>query len=261
LHADQNIYKLLNPLVEIAKKASSEVLKLYNTGEYNVVEKDDLSPLTSADIVANKIICEGISKLNNYPIISEENKEVPLEIRSEYNYFWLIDPIDGTKEFVKRNGEFTINIALVKKDEPILGIVLAPVKEELYYAVKGYGAYLEKNGKVCKLNCGQYKIDDEGLRIPVSMSYLNKETEDYISKYKNHVRIAKGAALKFMMVANNEADLYPRMAPTMEWDTAAPQIIIEEAGGELINFETNKKMKYNKTSLINPSFITKSSQL
>jgi 3'(2'), 5'-bisphosphate nucleotidase len=256
LQVEQNIYGLLNPIIEIAKKASFEVLKIYNGGSFGITEKEDGSPLTAADTLASKIICEGISKINNYPIISEENVEIPFAIRSKYNYFWLIDPIDGTKEFIKKNGEFTINIALIEKDEAVLGIVLAPVKNELYYAVKGCGAYFEKKGRVCKLQCGHFKIGDEGLRIPISMSYLNKETEDYIDNFKNHIKIARGAALKFMMIANNEADLYPRLAPTMEWDTAAPQIIIEEAGGQLINVETNERMKYNKVSLENPSFIT-----
>jgi 3'(2'), 5'-bisphosphate nucleotidase len=247
--------------VEIAKMASREVVKVYRKGDYEVSEKDDESPLTTADLIANRIICDEIRKLVNYPIISEENAEIPYEIRSKYDYFWLIDPIDGTKEFIKRNGEFTINIALIKDSEPVLGVVLAPIKEEIYYAVKGYGAFLEKNNKTCRLKCSFYNKGSEGLRVPISMSNVNDLTKKYINNFNNPVTIPKGAALKFMMIANAEADFYPRKAPTMEWDTAAPQIIVEEAGGQVINYETMEKMRYNKTSLINPSFVTQSISL
>jgi 3'(2'), 5'-bisphosphate nucleotidase len=223
--------------------------------------KYDESPLTTADLIANEIICNGLNTISSFPIVSEENIETPYEQRTSFEYFWLIDPIDGTKEFIKKNDQFTINIALVHKEEVIMGIVVAPAIQESYYAVKSHGAFLEKNGRKCRLSCSEYKPTDEGLRIPVSMSHINADTLQYLSQYNNPVQIPAGAALKFMMVASAQADLYPRLAPTMEWDTAAPQIIVEEAGGTLIDCNTGLPMKYNKKSLVNPGFITYSKKL
>jgi 3'(2'), 5'-bisphosphate nucleotidase len=251
-----NIFELLNPLIDIVNQASQSIMEVYDRNDFDIMSKYDDSPLTSADLLSNDIICKGIKSISDFPIISEENMEIPYDERIKYEYFWLIDPIDGTKEFIKKNDEFTINVALVHKDQAILGIVKAPAIGETYYAVKGFGAYLETSIEKTQLFCTEHDTKADGLRIPVSMSHINNSTLGFLSQFSNHIRIPSGAALKFMLIANGKADIYPRLAPTMEWDTAAPQIIVEEAGGTLINFDTGLSMRYNKQSLINPGFIT-----
>jgi 3'(2'), 5'-bisphosphate nucleotidase len=252
----EEFFALINPLSKIVAEASAKIMEIYTSGNYEIKVKEDDSPVTMADIAANEIICKGLEKLDmKFPYISEENMEIPYEVRKEFEYFWLIDPLDGTKEFVRRNGEFTINVCLVHKSRPILGIVALPFHNEVFYAVKGQGAYLEKNGTTCRLACSSYSSDQKGLRIPCSLSHVNQDTKNIIAQYDQPIVIGRGSAIKFMLLANAEADLYPRLAPTMEWDTAAPQIIIEEAGGTLINYETNETMTYNKESLVNPGFI------
>jgi 3'(2'), 5'-bisphosphate nucleotidase len=256
-----HLFELINPLLEITHQASEEILKIYNDQLFDVKIKSDDSPVTSADLASNDIICAGLKLLSDYPIISEEELEIPYSVRSKYEYFWLIDPLDGTKEFVKRNGQFAINIALIHHGKAVLGIVAVPFYHEVYYAIKGLGSFLEKNNQVCRLECGQFDEHKKNMIVPISMSYVNKETIEYIEKYNEPIKVSKGSALKFMMIANAQADVYPRLAPTMEWDTAAPQIIVEEAGGSLINIETNEPMGYNKLSLINPGFVTYSKRL
>ncbi len=251
-----SFFTLINPVLEVVKEASNEILRIYNEEAYHIKIKKDDSPVTTADLMANEIICKGLKQLSIYPIISEEYLEVPYEERAKYDYFWLIDPLDGTKEFINRNGQFTINIALVHNQSPILGIVAVPFFNEVYYAVKGCGAFLEKNDKVCRMQCRDFDQNKVNMDIPVSMSHINHDTRSFIEQFNDPNIISRGSALKFMMIANGEADIYPRMAPTMEWDTAAPQIIVEEAGGSLIDYSTNQTMLYNKESLINPGFIT-----
>lgn len=250
-------YSLIDPLLHIVKKASDTILQIYNQGQYDIKYKLDESPVTIADIAANEIICQGLKDLTpEYPVISEENMETPYEVRKNFEYLWLIDPLDGTKEFMKGNGQFTINVALIHHGKSILGIVMAPYENKIYYAVKGCGAFMEYKGNVCRLNCNNISLSDEGLRFPISLSHINKDTKDYISSFNSPVTMPRGSALKFMMIANAEADIYPRMAPTMEWDTAAPHIIVEEAGGQLLQAESLQVLKYNKESLVNPGFIT-----
>jgi 3'(2'), 5'-bisphosphate nucleotidase len=257
-----DFFDLIDPLTSIAEQASAAIMHIYKKEDFGVQIKLDDSPVTLADIKANEIICDGLDKLHiQFPYISEENMEIPYETRSQYEYFWLIDPLDGTKEFMKRNGEFTINIALIHKDKPILGVVAAPALNEIYFAVKGCGAFMEKGNITCRLQCSSYSEDDENLRIPCSQSHINQDTRNFIAQYKNATMYPRGSALKFMMIANAEADLYPRLAPTMEWDTAAPQIIVEEAGGKVINYDTQLTMKYNKESLVNPGFVVYSNQI
>jgi 3'(2'), 5'-bisphosphate nucleotidase len=252
----KDFFALINPLNELVTKASAKIMEIYTSGNYEIKVKDDDSPVTMADLAANEIICEGLQQLEkSFPFLSEENMQIPYEQRKDYEYFWLIDPLDGTKEFVRRNGQFTVNVCLIHNKIPILGMVAAPYLDEVYYAVKGQGAFFEKNNITCRMQCSSYSIDQKGLRIPVSLSHVNLDTRALIEQYDEPQVIGRGSALKFMMIANAEADLYPRLAPTMEWDTAAPQIIIEEAGGSVINYETKAPMLYNKESLVNPGFI------
>lgn len=252
-------FKLLDPVIDIGKIAAKEIIRIYNNGNYEIDIKSDDSPVTNADIASNDIICEGLAKLDStITIISEENMFMSYEQRKNKSLIWSVDPLDGTKEFIKRNGEFTINIALVENGIPILGVLIVPFFDETYYAAKGRGAFYEKDNVISQLQCSSYHKSDEGLKIPVSNSHINNDTLAYINSYQKHEMIKIGSALKFMLIAKGEADLYPRMAPTMEWDTAAPQIIVEEAGGQVLNFESMLPMVYNKESLVNPGFLAKS---
>ncbi len=248
---------LIPDLLKLAKSAGAAIIEVYDSSADVVyTKKDDDSPLTAADQAANKVICAGLEQLEEqYPIISEENKQLEYTERKDYTRFWLVDPLDGTKEFIKRNGEFTVNIALVENGSPILGVVYAPVLDEMYWAVKGKGAFLEKSGTSSKLSALAFDKTDERLGMICSRSHLNSETEEFISHYKNPDLVSKGSSLKFLMIANQQAHIYPRIAPTMEWDTGAAQIVLEEAGGAVISFETGAPLKYNKENLLNPYFV------
>ena len=248
---------LLPELLELARAAGAAIINVYEASADVVYsKKDDDSPLTAADQAANKVICDGLEQLEEkYPIISEENKQLDYSERKGYSRFWLVDPLDGTKEFIKRNGEFTVNIALVENGSPILGVVYAPILDEMYWAVKGEGAFLEKNGTSSKLSALTFEKSDEGLGMICSRSHLNTETEAFINQYTNPELVSKGSSLKFLMIANQQAHIYPRIAPTMEWDTGAAQIVLEEAGGKVVHFETGEPLKYNKENLLNPYFV------
>jgi 3'(2'), 5'-bisphosphate nucleotidase len=244
--------------LKIAKKAGEETLKIYEK-DFDVEFKDDKSPLTLADKKSHEIIVEGLEKISNYPILSEEGKEIPYNERKDWEYYWCIDPLDGTKEFIKKNGEFTINIALIHNGEPVLGVVYAPVIDVMYWAKKGEGAY--KNGeKLTK------KPSHKPYKVVASKSHMNDETREFIEKLGNFELVSKGSSLKLCMVADGSADIYPRIAPTMEWDTAAADAIVREVGKMTYIFDENFKidenlnakgnpLKYNKENLLNPYFV------
>ena len=238
----------------IAKEAGKAIMEIYNQ-DFEVEYKEDKSPLTIADKKSNEIICQALEKkYPNIPILSEENKTIPYEIRKNWDYYWCIDPIDGTKEFIKKNGEFTINIALIYKDTPVLGVVYAPAIDEMYSAKKGFGAF--KNGEKLPLKINSNP--KEKLYVVASKSHLSKETQNFIDNLgKNIEQISKGSSLKLCMVAEGIADIYPRLAPTMEWDTAAADAIVRESGKMTYEFDTNKPIVYNKEDLLNPWFVVK----
>ena len=249
--------KLINAVLPIAIEAGNKILEVYDdVDNFNVETKDDNSPLTRADKEANDIICAGLEKLDPlFPIISEENKAIPYSERKDFDYCWMVDPLDGTKEFIKRNGEFTVNIALIHDNSSIGGVVYAPVMDELYYAVKGSGAYKVKDGKTTKLASTLYRNDEKALSIVCSRSHLNDATQTFIDDYSEPIKVSKGSSLKFLILASGEAQVYPRLAPTMEWDTAAAHIILEEAGGKIVRADDKKPLEYNKEDLLNPHFI------
>ena len=248
---------LVSELIEITKAAGAAILEIYHAAEgIKIDKKADNSPLTEADKAANAIICKGLENLpTQFPIISEENKAIPYETRKEFDTFWLVDPLDGTKEFIKRNGEFTVNIALVQGNRPVLGIVGVPCQDKIYWAVKGEGAFLVEDGKATKLKAPSFKMNDKGLRVVCSRSHLNADTQAILDKLDQPVLVPTGSSLKFMIIASGQADFYPRLGPTMEWDTGAAQIVLEEAGGAVINHETNSPLNYNKENLLNPYFM------
>ena len=240
---------------EIAEEAGKAIMEIY-VKDFGIEYKDDKSPLTEADLKSNEIICAKLQELySNIPIMSEENKQVAYDERKGWEYYWCIDPIDGTKEFIKKNDEFTVNIALIEKNTPVLGVVYAPAIDEMYSAKRGEGAYL--NGK--KLPLSENKNKSELLKVVASKSHLSEETQQFIDALdtKQIEQVSKGSSLKLCMVASGEADIYPRLAPTMEWDTAAADAVVREAGKMTYNKETEKPMVYNKETLLNPWFVVK----
>ena len=245
-----NLNKLLDLAIEAAKTASVEILKIYHSEDFGTALKADQSPLTLADQASHKAI-EAYLRETGIPVLSEDGAQTDYAIRKNWDYFWLIDPLDGTKEFVKRNGEFTVNIALIQKGTPILGVVQTPVTQDLYFAVLGSGAY--KNGE--PIEAAKFDISDAKLNVVASRSHLNPETQLFLDQLKNPQIVSKGSSLKLLMVAEGTAHLYPRFAPTMEWDTAAAQIIVTEAGGKILIKDTDQSIVYNKENLLNPYFL------
>lgn len=241
----------------IAQRAGEAILDIYNQSEGIQIEKKaDDSPLTIADRTANDIICEGLEALEiQFPIVSEENKAIPYSERQSFAYSWLVDPLDGTKEFIKRNGEFTVNIALIHQQRPILGVVYAPVLDEMYWAVADGGSYLVKEGNTTSLQAATFDWSDTGLKIVCSRSHLNEATQAFVAKLDQPELVATGSSLKFLIMAKGEAHAYPRLGPTMEWDTGAAHIVLKEAGGQVIDEETKEELLYNKENLLNPYFV------
>lgn len=250
---DINLKNLLEVAKSAANKASVEIMTIYDSDSFDISSKSDNSPLTKADKAGHDEIVKTLAS-TNIPILSEEGSEIDITERGNWEYYWLIDPLDGTKEFIKRNGEFTVNIALVHDHFPILGVVYTPVTREMYYGVQNEGAFVQRNGEPEKLICNEFHMSDERLSIVASRSHLNSDTESFISALSNPQIVSKGSSLKFLMVASGEADLYPRYAPTMEWDTGAAQIIVEEAGGS-VNQMNGERLAYNKKNLLNPYFL------
>ncbi len=251
-----NINKeFIDKLLIFGAELSKEVCQIQERG-FETLQKDDKSPLTEADLHSNKRICEFLAANTDISnIISEEDKEVQYEDRAKWDYYWLIDPIDGTKEFVKGGDDFCINIALCKGSEPIFGYVACPKKQDQYFAIKDRGAF--KNGEPIYAKYS-YNPQGEPIKVVASKSHLNKETEEFINNLKKNHEVETlniGSSLKFCLVAEGEAHIYPRFGPTMEWDTCAPQIIAEESGADVCIAENSQPLEYNKKNLLNPFFI------
>jgi 3'(2'), 5'-bisphosphate nucleotidase len=247
---------LARQVVEIARLASNEILKIYHSQELNTQQKSDDSPVTAADLAANDVINKRLNNLVlKFPVVSEENTEIPYSERSKFDYYWLVDPLDGTKEFIKRNGEFTVNIALIHREKAVLGVVFVPITEGGYFAVHGLGAYKLENNIETKISCSRFKLTDKGLRIPISRSHTNVESLKFFADLDEPILTPKGSALKLALLAEGLFDYYPRIGLTSEWDTAAAHIIIEEAGGQMLQFDNRKPLVYNKKNLLNPNFI------
>ncbi len=261
------LIELLEIVCQTSLEAGKEILAVYDSA-FSVEQKEDKSPLTLADKNAHEKIFEKLSQLE-YPILSEEGRSIPFEERKNWDYFWMVDPLDGTKEFIKRNGEFTVNIALIHNQKSILGVIYVPVKDELYFGAKGIGSFKvdsfskrEKSSNIEEAMIQENKIPKKLERpytIVASRSHMSPETESFIQEKKSEEgeveMISVGSSLKLCMVAEGNADVYPRFAPTMEWDTAAGQAIVESMGGEVINWKTKESMNYNKKNLLNDWFL------
>lgn len=250
----------INFLTDLIEKAGKIILDVYHT-DFDVDYKEDESPLTIADQRANDLLVEQLSQ--KYPstnFITEETQDAPYTERKSWEDIWIIDPLDGTKEFVKKNGEFTVNIALANQNEIVLGMILVPVTGDIYYAVKGKGAFKISDGEKQQLNV---RIPNQNQLVAVaSRSHRSQEVDEYVNQFSSHFKEINykpaGSSLKLCLVAEGKAHLYPRLGPTMEWDTAAGHIIATEAGATITRFDNGKKLTYNKENLLNPYFIVSS---
>lgn len=257
--------------IEASIKAGDAIMNIYQE-DFNVEYKDDASPLTQADKNANAVIMSYL-ETTSIPIISEENKEIDYDERKSWTKCWIVDPLDGTKEFVKKNGEFTVNIALIEDQKPIFGVIYVPAQRLLYVGdVKSKNAWKvavddsesDIETLMSKATALKPSKNSNPLRVVGSRSHMNQDTLDYIDELKEkHQKpveiVSKGSSLKFCLVAEGEADVYPRYAPTMEWDTAAGQAICKAVGLEVISLDTNQEMLYNRENLLNGYFHVKTS--
>ncbi|MES2619580.1 MAG: 3'(2'),5'-bisphosphate nucleotidase CysQ [Bacteroidota bacterium] len=250
----------INKLIAIAQEAGDEIIKIY-ARDFSVETKDDMSPLTEADKKSNEVILKGLKELSpEIPFISEETKLTPYEERKNWKQFWLIDPLDGTKEFIKKNGEFTVNIALIEDGVPVLGVVYVPAQSKTYYGVKGVGSFQSSSGNAqTAIKNDTHYAEKDKVTVVASRSHLSDETLQFVEDLKAQGKevefLSSGSSLKFCLVAEGAADVYPRFGPTMEWDTAAAHAVVMYAGKEVINYETKQPLVYNKQNLLNPWFI------
>lgn len=250
-------YSSFLPLIkQAALQAGKDILKIYESEDFAIEIKSDDTPLTRADIAAHKIILEHL-KNTDFPVLSEEGKTIPYQERENWETLWIVDPIDGTKEFIKKNDEFTVNIALVHKNKPVLGLVYAPALQKLYFGGPEIGAFLETQNQSSKKLKSVDHIS-EPIRIATSRSHLSQKTKDFISSFDGETKtIPVGSSLKFMLLAENKIDLYPKFGPCMEWDTAAAHAILKGLDIEVINMENQQPLAYNKEDLYNPNFLVK----
>jgi len=262
-----NLTELLAIAIKASIEAGDAIMKVYDT-DFTYVNKEDKSPLTLADTRSNEVINLHLTNLS-YPILSEEGKSIAYEDRKNWKQFWLVDPLDGTKEFIKRNGEFTVNIAFVDGQNPVLGVIYVPATDVIYFGTMEIGAYVLHNVKTSDLNNLEtiinqssklpYPKGDREFTVVASRSHNTPETEAFINKQKEKYPIVElissGSSLKLCLVAEGAADVYPRLAPTMEWDTAAGQAIAQAAGKQVLDYKTGKPMLYNKENLLNEWFV------
>lgn len=261
----QEDYKIA---IEAAVRGGAQIMEVYGQDDFGVEIKEDKSPLTIADKRCNDVINDFLVR-TPIPVISEENKQLEYDERKDWSSCWIVDPLDGTKEFVKRNGEFTVNIALVKNGQPLFGVIYVPVSKELYVGdvanTKAYKITLDSHDvDVDQLDWAAAEIrpgttNESVIRVVGSRSHMNDATQEFVDSLSQHGMnveiVSKGSSLKFCLVAEGKADVYPRFAPTMEWDTAAGQAICEAVGLEVISKETDSPLLYNKENLLNPWFI------
>jgi 3'(2'), 5'-bisphosphate nucleotidase len=250
-----NNSSLLPLAIQAAEKACAEILRVYETADFSIELKSDASPLTRADKLAHTAIVASLSA-TGLPVLSEEGKTILYAERKQWLRFWMVDPLDGTKEFIKRNGEFTVNIALIEQGKPVLGVVAVPVTSEVFFGAVGMGAFKKTNGVDVQLPIrATVNPKSKNLRVVASRSHSNQETESFINSLHEPVLVSKGSSLKFMMLADGQADIYPRFAPTMEWDTAAAHAIVNQCGFKVLKQGSNEELTYNKEDLLNPHFL------
>lgn len=250
---------LIEQVKHISKVAGDAILEVYNQ-KIEVVSKEDDSPLTQADLASHNLICKALSEISSLPILSEESTKIGWQERSAWDCYWLIDPLDGTKEFIKRNGEFTVNIALIENNKPIFGVVYAPVLETCYWGIVGQGAFSERQGKVQSLSPNSPESLNN-LKVGGSRSHLSPDMEDFLARFSNPEIIPKGSSLKLCMVAEGSLDIYPRLGLTSEWDTAAGHAVVSAAGGIVCQTDGSDLLYNAKENILNPYFLVLSESL
>ncbi len=247
---------LLPAIIQIAEQAGEAILAIYgrDQADFNISAKSDDSPLTAADLAAHRLIVAELARLTpDIPILSEEAADISWDIRKNWQRYWLVDPLDGTKEFIKRNGEFTVNIALIDNGEPVLGVVHAPVLAKTYYAAKGEGAFLKHENGVRPIKVNQTSTK-QLIKVVGSRSHPSPDLAGYLAQFNQHEMVPVGSSLKFCLVADGTADVYPRFGPTMAWDTGAGHIVATEAGAT-VSFEGIAGKVYQREQLLNPNFM------
>lgn len=242
---------------KIAKQAGSAIMKIYGTDDFSVEYKEDSSPLTTADKASHEVIMAGLKKhFPEIPILSEEGTDIPYAVRKEWQRFWLVDPLDGTKEFIKRNGEFTVNIALIEDGKPVTGVVYVPAQDKLYWGTVCEGGWVQQNERAAVPISTRKSDSEAGLTVVMSRSHPSPELEEYLKEINVAEALPVGSSLKLCVVAEGKADLYPRLGLTMEWDTAAGNAVVLAAGG-YVNTLEEVPLVYNKENLLNPFFVVK----
>jgi len=244
----------LSEIITLAKAAGKAIMAVYSKKDFGITYKTDNSPLTQADTSAHDVILAGLKTVApNLPVLSEESKTISYEDRRLWSIYWLVDPLDGTKEFIKRNGEFTVNIALIEKGEPVMGVVHAPALGLTYFAERGKGAFKQEGEKKpVKITVSDYR--NSKFTVAISRSHADEALDHFLQKIDDYERVRVGSSLKLCLVAEGTAHLYPRFGPTTEWDTAAAHCVVTEAGGTVTDLSGNP-LKYNKPDLLNPDFI------
>jgi 3'(2'), 5'-bisphosphate nucleotidase len=248
----------IHKLAGIAREAGKAILAIYNdpAADFNVSKKADDSPLTAADRASNQVIVTGLEQhFSHIPILSEEGKAIDYETRSGWERFWLVDPLDGTKEFIKRNGEFTVNIALIEGGEPVLGVVYVPVLDRMFVGNSDGAFELDADGNQTPIKANVWDETKAGLKVVASRSHPSPELAAFLDTFAQPELVNMGSSLKILLIATGEADIYPRLGPTMEWDTAAAHAVVAAAGGSLTRHDNGEPLTYNKESLLNPWFV------
>ncbi len=250
--------ELLAQVRQAVAEAGSAILEIYaDPARFETEFKADDSPLTAADTAANEILVDALKSLTpDIPVLSEESAQAPWAIRQNWDRCWVVDPLDGTREFLKRNDEFTVNVALVEGHRPVLGVVYAPALGRWFFAAAGEGAWRKDGDRdPIRIHVGE-KIADRPWQVVGSRSHNTPEVDAFVEQLGDAELVAMGSSLKLCLVADGSADLYPRLGPTSEWDTCAAQAVVEEAGGQVLNAESGQPLTYNaRESLLNPHFI------
>lgn len=260
------IEQLYRTVLDAMSKASEKIVEIYQNG-FQTHIKSDGTPVTQADLESSRILHQELVDLG-LPILSEETHKPDFETRKNWNYYWCIDPLDGTKEFIKHNGEFAINIALIHENRPVFGVICSPISKDVILGGEGFGVFLTQldgNFKLTKVDRIEKSNSNDKVTLVISRSHDLGTPKEFIrnleNKFKNINYFSKGSALKFFDLANGNADIYARFGPTMEWDTAAGHAILRELGGEMFDYNTTKPLVYNKESLYNPEFVAYTSPI
>lgn len=251
----QDLKQLIEPVVSIAAKAGDAILEIYNSGNFDVETKDDKSPLTAADKASHETIVAALAALTpDIPVLSEESTAIAWDERSQWDEYWLIDPLDGTKEFIKRNGEFTVNIALIQGNHAVLGIVHVPVQNRCFFGHKGGGSF-ERDARGTISPISVTAKAETPVRVVGSRSHRGELLDGYLERLGDHIMVPMGSSLKLCLVALGEADVYPRLGLTSEWDTAASQAVVECAGGKVVQTDGSPLLYNAKENILNPFFL------